>query len=295
MFENSSLFIIEKKEEKNLKIFRLKLSEKIQNSINRMLTSYINKNYNNKDEIEFDGSYKPEENELLYINGYVLEEKIKAAVREPLGVKELNDINYNFENINTIFIGEYNNGEYTIGFQKFKKEQFISNNKINLFFDKTTFIKEERNGISIAENFDCVYTNNCLKFTSFFYARQIFNLSEYYRIATNDDVNELTNDKTLLFENKEKFKDSINDWTRRRIASILDSKVLKDYKAKEIKKIGQNVGISIKIEKDKIVIPSDKKELKDLFSFLDESIYKGYFTNNIYSTNSKHKVLESKK
>lgn len=294
MFENSSLFIIEKKEEE-FKIFRLKLSKKIQNSINLMLSSCINKNYNNKYEIEFDGSYKPDESELLYITGFSLEEKIKEAVREPLGVKELNDINYNFENINTIFIGEYNNGEYTIGFQKFKKEQFISNNKINLFFDKTTFIKEERNGISIAENFDCVYTNNCLKFTSFFYARQIFNLSEYYRIATDNDVDKLTNDETLLFENKTKFKDSINDWTRRRIASILDSKVLKDYKAKEIKKIGQNVGISIKIEKDKIVIPSNKKELKDLFSFLDESIYKGYFTNNIYSTNSKHKVLENKK
>ena len=75
---------------------------------------------------------------------------------------------------------------------------------------------------------------------------------------------------------------------------IIDTGILKDYNSKEIKKIGQNVGINIKIKNDKIVIPSDKKELKELFSFLDESIYKGYFTNNIYSTNSKHKVLESK-
>lgn len=79
-------------------------------------------------------------------------------------------------------------------------------------------------------------------------------------------------------------------WIRRKIAAIDDSGVLKNNKASAIKKLAQNCGLEITIENKKIVIPEDKKKLKEILGFLDEEVYKGVFTEDTYITNSKRKM-----
>ena len=66
----------------------------------------------------------------------------------------------------------------------------ISVDKISLFFDNNTFKQKKGIGISIGFRIDCLFDGVALNFTSFYYARQVFNLGGYYRTATDEDIRE---------------------------------------------------------------------------------------------------------
>jgi len=48
--------------------------------------------------------------------------------------------------------------------------------------------------------------------------------------------------------------------------------------------------MEITVENKKLIIPTDKKKLKEILGFLDEEVYKGAFTEETYITNSKRKL-----
>lgn len=91
-----------------------------------------------KTQIIFDGSYKPNEDEILKIENYQLSDEIKAAVRDPLGVPSFKKDNDAFPEIKAIFVGERTeDGEtekFNVVFQRFRKEQYILTKWCNLFF-----------------------------------------------------------------------------------------------------------------------------------------------------------------
>ena len=89
---------------------------------------------------------------------------------------------------------------------------------------------------------------------------------------------------------KDQFQSMADTWIRRKIAVINDSGVLKNNKASKIKRLAKNCGLEITVENEKIVIPADKKKLKEILCFLDEEVYKGVFTEDTYITNSKRKM-----
>lgn len=177
-----------------------------------------------------------------------------------------------------------------VAFQRFRKEQYITTNWVNLFFTRDTFRREKNFGISISDTADCYYTEGELQFSSFYFARQIFDLSEYYRSATDQEVQSFTTSDKLSFEDTEAFKNTANTWIRRKIAMINDSGVLVNYKASEIKKLAKDAGITIAVENKKVVIPNDKEQIKVILGFLDEEAYKGPFSQNTFLANSKRRV-----
>lgn len=137
---------------------------------------------------------------------------------------------------------------------------------------------------------DCFYIDGELLFSSFYFARQIFDLSGYYRSATNQEVASFTANNQFDFENAEAFETMANTSIRRKIAMINNSGVLDNHSASEIKRLAHQAGIDISVEKKKIVIPNDKEQIKVILGFLDEEAYKGPFTQVTYLANSKRKV-----
>lgn len=244
--------------------------------------------------VPFDGSYKPNEDEGLSICNFHLPEVITDAVRNPLGLKTFA---YNKDaepDIRAIFIGERTEADNTeifnVAFQRFRKEQYLSTKKFSLFYDQDTFILENRWGIGITDTIDCVFTQTELRFSSYFYARQIFDLSEYYRSATDAEVQSFSGSDLLSIADKDQFQSMADTWIRRKIAAINDSGVLKNNTAAKIKKLAQSCGLEITVENKKLIIPADKKKLKEILGFLDDEVYKGAFTEETYITNSKRKV-----
>ena len=293
MFENSSIMVL-KANTKNDEIFRIEVDARTQKMIIATLLQALEDLVEGKAKIVFDGSYKPNEDEILTIENFQLSDEIKDAIRNPLGVQGFGSINGEFPEIKAIFIGErLEEGEtekFNVVFQRFRREQYISTKWCNLFFDNNTFFQERRYGISIADGIDCYYTGKELQFSSFYYARQVFDLSECYRSATDSEVDSFSLSSKLSIADASSFKGMANTWIRRKIAMINDSQVLENYSATEIRKRAKAVGVDIEIKDKKVIIPNDKEQIKIILGFLDEEAYKGPFSQKTFLANSKRQL-----
>lgn len=290
MFENCSVMII-KAGTKDGEILRLELAAKTQKAICEAFASAKLDLINDKTRVPFNGSYKPHNDEFLAIESFRLPDEIIDAIRDPLGVAAFDKENDEFPEIKAIFVGERTQtGEtekFSVAFQRFRKEQYISTRWYNLFFENNTFFQEKRFGISISDTIDCYYTDGELQFTSFYFARQVFDLSDYYRSATDVEVDSFAKSEKLSIEDSVAFRGMANTWIRRKIAMINDSQVLVNYTASEIKMLAAESGIDIDIKEEAIVIPDDKEKVKVIIGFLDEEAYKGPFSQKTYLANSK--------
>lgn len=294
MFQNSSVFVLAGGTRAN-EIFRIDVDNETQmaicNSFSDAKDILISAD---KERIVFDGSYKPNDDEFLAIENFQIQDEIKDAIRDPLGVPAYQKQNGEFPEIKAVFVGERteadNSEHFSIAFQRFRKEQYISTRWYNLFFNNDTFFRQSNFGISISDSIDCLYSDGELKFVSFFFARQVFDLGEYYRSATDGEVDSFASNANLEIEDTDAFGRMADTWIRRKIAMINDSKVLDNFSASEIAGRAAEVGVSISIRRNKIVLPNDKRQAKVILGFLDEAAYKGPFSQNTYLANSKRQV-----
>lgn len=290
MFNDCSVMIITTSE----KIFRIDVDVDTQKAICTTFSKAQEKLIADKTRIVFDGDYKTQDDEFLTIMQFQLPDTIKDAIRDPLGAPSYQKENDGFPKIKAVFVGEYIKTDgiekFNIGFQRFRKEQYISKRWYNLFFDSNTFFQEKRFGISISDSIDCYYTEGELQFVSFYFARQIFDLSNYYRLATDNEVTEFVTSDKLSFEDASAFKSTANTWIRRRIALINDSRILSSYSASKIKMSAASVGISVEIRERRIIIPNDKEKIKIILSFLDEEAFRGPFSKTTFLVNSKRQI-----
>lgn len=294
MFKEQSLFVIVENNDIGLQIFRVEMEKEVQKEICNFLSFGASELNEDKEYIKFNGSYKPETNEILIIKGFSFDLRIIEAIKNPIGVAAFIPNKSNPPKIKAVFIGKYSvkNSEeqYTIAFQRFRKDQYIAKVGINIFHDANTFVQEKRFGICITDTVDCIIVNDELRFTSFYYARQIFDLSNYYREATDTDIENFINNKKINVENASVFKDNADSMVRRKIALISDSGIFLKYTVKQIKERAKGFGLHISTVKDKLSLPNDKRELKTILKFLDDEIYRGIFSEEILQTNSKRRA-----
>lgn len=297
-FIDCALFAILKKDSKNILIQRISADWETQLALNNLFSSMSENYLTGLSPIEFDGKYVPQEDdkEYLTIKDFSLPEEIKEAIRNPLGIELYKEDSGNFPKIKALFLGNrsVNNGieAFEVVFQKFRNDQYITRRRLNLFLSDETFIREKRNGISIGETIEALYLNNNLAFRSYYYARQIFDLSDYYRIASNIDVEAFISSKLISCNDTDEYINRADIWERKKIASILDSNMLGKFTAEQIHEKAMSIGVNIDFVNNKIVFPVDKRKRKVLLGFLAEEVYKGVFTNNVYQTNSKKRTSQ---
>lgn len=239
--------------------------------------------------VPFDGSYKPENDESLIIEKFDLPNEITEAINNPLGVSQVLVNNDNELDLRAVFvtISDDDNCDKII-FQRLPNKQILKSKNYTMFWNKNTFICERKPGIVITDCIDAYYENGNLYFKSYYWANQIFNLNKYYRSATNEDIKKFCSNSCFSIENIDSIAESCNNWTRRKIAYILDSKVLDNNSTDEIIKSAKKLNLKFEIsEENKIVFPDDKDEQKELLSYLAEEIYRGNLTDGVYLTNSK--------
>ncbi|KRL12577.1 Kiwa anti-phage protein KwaB-like domain-containing protein [Schleiferilactobacillus perolens] len=295
MFEKSSVFALVNQND-GPGVYLINMDDPSQKEICGIFSRSVSR-LNEKEKIPFDGKYKPDSDESLIIEEFVIEDNILDAIRKPLSLPTLSRSDNDSPDIRAIFVGdlqESNNTEsFTVAFQRFRRDQYLSTRRINLFFDHDTFQKESRWGISISDTVDCLFAVSELQFESYYFTRQIFDLSQYYRVATDSEVEQFSQSDVLDVPDKKTFIEQSDDWMRRKIASINDSEVLADFSAKKIQSMAKAAGLKIKVKSKKIQIPTEKKPLKEVLRFLDEEVYKGAFSKETFIANSKRKANNS--
>ncbi|MEJ2763639.1 hypothetical protein VV869_06615 [Photobacterium sp. MCCC 1A19761] len=69
------------------RIVRFELSSDVQNELTNYLTAQEETFDKAEDEIEFDGKYKPDEGEVLFIDGYDDIDDLSSAIKNPLSTE----------------------------------------------------------------------------------------------------------------------------------------------------------------------------------------------------------------
>jgi hypothetical protein len=275
-------------------VCKLETDSKTQTSICDNFSLAIDEMIKYRSAISFDGNYKPINDEYLVIDNFILNDSIKDSIRKPIGVESFAKNNNSYPQIKAIFVGKReDDGKceiFKIAFQRLRKDQFLFAKGINLFLKEDTFTQETAFGINLTDVVDCFYTEGKLQFRSFYFARQIFDLSEYYRSATDQEVLNFTKHEKLLIQDIQSFQEMANTWIRRKIAIINDTGVLDNYSSDVIQSLADKEGIKISVENNQIVIPNDRETLKVILGFLDEEAYRGPFSQETYLANSKRKI-----
>lgn len=288
MFENSTLFGV--LEDGTIKKF---LMEK---SIKKLRSHFTNlyQRYSGYENAEFVYGYKNDHEEMSYVD-FDMGEEILSAIADASSIEAVPVGNNEWLQFKFIFMGEQvKKGKHTrncIVFQRIQKSQIISkSNGIHLFSSKDTLAVFDNNLLSIPFRLECYFIEGKLFFNSIWYARQVFDMSQYIIEATDDDVEEFASCKLFTDCDSDKFVAVADQQIRLRITAIQSSGVLKKYNAKKIQSVAKKIGFILKTKqvdgKGRIVMPESKKEIKTFLKILDETIYQGMLSGELKESNS---------
>ncbi len=281
-----NLFVLEEVGRDNVSVKMIEISNNSLDTIDHILS--FNEQEYKSNSIVFDGFYKPDKNESLKIENFELSNEIIEAIANPLGVEKINANKDGDFEIRAVFMAIEDGNEERIIFQRIPKRQILMSHQWTLIWDKDTFIPSKKPGLVITENIDAYYESGTLYFKSYYWANQIFNLNRYYREATNEDIIQFCSFGCFHVENLDTIIPSSNNWTRRKIAYILDSGVLEKNSTEYIVEAAKNLGLEFNVNKEnRIIFPEDSTKQRELLSYLADEIYKGNLTDDIYLTNSK--------
>lgn len=275
-------------------VLRLVLSSNSQDLLGNVFSSALDRFLHDEVElVPFDGTYRPDESEILVLPNFELPQQIEDAVQDPATCERLVLSNDSLPPIKAIFT-RFDEPSPRTCFQAFRQSQFLTRRGFSLIFSDETFTHLESPGLTINEDLTCVFDDQGLTFRNFIVARQIFDLSSYYREATDSDVADFLNIESIRVADEESFGQMADSWVRRKLALIRDRQILENFSPSEIARIGHGFGLSISVETDGdgefLCLPEEKPALKQLLRFLDEDIYSGPMTETRYLTNNKRVV-----
>ncbi len=158
-----------------------------------------------------------------------------------------------------------------------------------------TYKKLEEPGLVLQDKLTAHYTNGNLLFVSYHNTKRFLDLSEYYTAATDTDLDTFAENELFEFEDQESFKGNADSIIRKKIALLQKNNVLDNLSIDDIETVANDLNqhvaeehkINITTNNGKLVIPKDKKQLKELIRFLDEDYVTAPLTKRRCLTNSK--------
>lgn len=271
------------------RVIRFPLSAELQEEIATTFESQGNAFFEGVDTIiPFDGRYTPEEGELLAINDFVDVDGLSNAIANPLTVDQYDPNAHSLDSVKALFMGRTHNNNLQILIQLFERRRLIARSGLAMFFAGNQFQKMTDSGLSLDTKLLAVIEGDSLKFQSFHFARRVFELSEYFKEATNEEVTTFARHDKLAVANIAEFLESAGPQIRKKISLIQQSAILENYSVQDIVAVATTFQFPINLSEDgKIEIPTNRTELRRLLRFLDEDYYESPLSRTRFISNSK--------
>jgi Domain of unknown function (DUF4868) len=244
------------------------------------------------EEVPFDGRLVPDESQILIIRDFPVPAEIWEAVRDPKSCDPLR-LGSNESEIRALFTGAL--GDHpTLSVQSIGRRQLISRDGFSIINAADTFKKLEEPGLILDTGLVAYYGHKKLYFRSYHLLKRVFDLTSFYREATDKDLDSFLSTPGVHFSEDESLFSNADAWVRRKIASIRDSKILSKESPSKIAAAAKRFGLELQVRRVRgrsvLVFPDGKKELKVLLRFLDEDYYSAPVTGTHFVSNSKYKV-----
>lgn len=286
-----TLFALCKQDGQNV-VRRVPLQAGVQGQVEAMFDEQEHAFFAGKDEpIEFTGNWKPDGNELLCITDVDLLAQVNQTLDHGAGAYDQLDIeNYDEAGVKALFMHSAQiEGQVLI--QKFRTSQYLQRKGITLTFNGNTFGQLSEHGFSLDERLGGVVNGNTVMFVSFHVLRSFLTVQEHFTEATAEEVSDFAQNPSFHVPDQAVFDANMDERCRKLIRGIHKSGVLQAHDANEIITRAATVGLALEAHEGRIILPSVKKNLKTVLSFLEESVYKGVFSDETFLTNSKRPVV----
>jgi hypothetical protein len=274
-------------------IRRLPVSQQLQEDLSHLFeeqrTSLLG---SGRDRVDYTPSYSPDEDEILCIRDFQVPAEIVLAAEQPTICPPLEIGNSNI-NIRAIIATDSEAGEYL--FQAFDRRREISNRRFSIILSSHTFQRLKEPGLTLDSKLAAiVILNKVLIFESYYEARKVLNLMDYYREATDEDLKTFCNHEKLTVETADEFMKIADSWVRKKVALISQSGVLNMSTPQGISRAAKTYGIVLSLSgtgrNKKLLLPTNKKELKNFLRFLDEDFYTSVLSSSRFLANSKRRL-----
>ncbi|EJO9912890.1 TPA: DUF4868 domain-containing protein [Vibrio parahaemolyticus] len=295
MANQQNFFAFIKDDNGNTQVKRIRVQGQLQGELITLFNDQFNSfNHNIDTEVPFNGDWKPDANELLVLADVTeAQEMIDAINANASSFNDLQLSNFNSEPIKAIFTGFVQNNETTVLVQKFSSRQALSLSQIPIIKMQTgnTFVKATEDIFTVDNKLVAVIVGNNTKFKSFHNARMVFNLTNFYQEATDTDLNLICQHPLLEVSNTNSFVAEADSQVRKMVHTISSTALLDNYSVSDIQAAAQGFpNVPITFNQGKLVLPNNKRDLKEVLHFLLEDIYKGPLSGSNYLTNSKREI-----
>ncbi len=270
---------------------RVRLNADVQDQVEGVFAQQSQSFFEGKDEeVAFDGRWKPDTNQLLTVEA--TDEALllrNTLALNAVAVPGLNVANFANEGIKALFTGQVANGSDRVLVQSFTGGQLLGR-KFPLILAGNSFTRLTAPAFVLGTSLTFVIEASLIKFKSFATLRSILQVLEIYREATDPEVRDFAGHPRLMVADLEDFVLSADQVTRKLVNAVVASEVLDTYSPTDIKTAAKATQLEIELQNGKIVMPSGRREMKDLLQFLDESRYSGPLSGLPYVTNSRRPV-----
>ena len=271
---------------------RVRLNADLQNKITELFGEQQQSFFDGiDDEVTFNGDWKPDDNEVLVLEGLNEIELMSAAITSNTTSYHALDLSrFDDEPIKALFSGYASGGNVTVQVQRFTSAQMLVRNQIPVLGLQTgnTFTEITEPMFTLARSLVAVIQNGQLKFKSFSNLRAVFDLSDAYREATDSDLDSFAGHALLACDDLDNFKSNADSSVRKMVHAISQDDVLNQHGLQKITDVAEGFSqVNITVANGQIQLPTDKKELKTLLQFLLENIFEGPLSGEQFRTNSK--------
>lgn len=275
-----------------MRVLRMPLTAEVQAGITELFRAQEQEFFQGiEEEIKFDGMYRPEESELLYINHFDDMDGIKSAILRPQGCQEFMLKSGSLESIKAIFSGYIKNGTIRVMLQVFDRRSIINAHGFSLVHADYAFSRFEGGGLTLDNKLTAIIEDDSLKFASYHYLRQIFDMSAYCRDATDQDLKVFIQNTALQFTDAQAFIDVADAWVRRKVLLIQQSGILDNCPVGKIESAAKHCDFKMQLAgeagRERIVIPADRQEIKQILRFLDEDFYQSPESSSKYKAKAR--------
>lgn len=276
---------------------RIPMERSLQNTITNLFERQAGEfTSDNVERVDFDAGYKLDDGELFVIRPFPLPSYIDEGVAAPTGVQVLQQEDLREGAIKALAAVRIHRagGRPQLLFQTFTARQLLSRDRFSLLFSGNTFTRLEQEGLSIGDRVAAVYDGANLLFDNFAIASRFLDLTNYFREATDLEVNKFIGFRLWQCEDPSAVLGAADGWVRRKVSSIRASGVLDALTVKKLLETASHYGIRLETtgrgSRARVTMPLERQAIKNLIRLIDEDYLDSPLTGSRFQVSSKRKI-----